>query len=263
MAQPTNPDTAHRCLNGTRCTNKLDGDPRQTEKPHTFCDSCLNRTRKRINQIPDQYTKLHHMIGDRHAGIEVQIHRPQPASTVPLNIHIDTLLGNIAHTITLAAEVLADEMHMDDPTDPTPKDPNKRPKAPPWAESPKMETHEQIRKCCRIVGPNVALLLDLVDIDTLEWLPGGTYYTQAVTTGVELIKQLDHLGSLAYFTLGQTRARTRRDLPCARCRATTVGRWAGSEWFNCETCGSQFPEDELRRQDKILLELIKRGLIGA
>jgi hypothetical protein len=31
--------------------------------------------------------------------------------------------------------------------------------------------------------------------------------------------------------------------------------------FDCTNCGSQFHEDELRRQDKILLELHKRGIL--
>jgi hypothetical protein len=258
----------HLCVAGNRCCNKVDGEPRETEKPRTFCAACLKRTISRVEQFPEQWASLRDMIGDRNAGIDVNIRRPKPDGSVPLNIHVDSLLGDIFTDLTTAAEVVAEKLNMSDPTEVRQKEPIE---VPPWAHSPKQEAAEQIARCVRIIAPNLHILAtatgvggredDDRDIDIMVWKLNGRWHMPATTTGVKLIKRLDHLGSLAYFTLGLTRARQQRSMPCTRCRAKTVGRWAGSEWWDCTSCGSQFPEDELRRQDKILLELIKRGVI--
>lgn len=263
---------AHLCASGKACKGTIVDDdghrkPRETQAPDDLCDACLNHTTQRVEQLPEQWIRLHAMIGERHAGVDVNIRRPKPSGTVPLNLHVDTLLGDILETVTTAAEVVADKMNMDDPTIPHQKDPVP---APPWASSPTQEPGEQVQRCCRIVAPNLHVLMSATGvggrdpddraIDVMTWAPNGLIHMSSTTTGIKIVKQLDHLGALAYFTLGMTRARTHRDLPCTRCRARTVGRWAGSEYFDCSTCGSQFPEDALRRQDKILLELHRRGL---
>jgi hypothetical protein len=262
--------TDHVCVNGKSCTDKTDGKPRETEDQHTLCPRCLNRSAQRIGDLPEQWVRLHQMIGDRHAGIDVNIRRPKPGGTVLLNIHVDTLLGAILEAVTMAAEVLADRMRMNDPKYPK-EDPENPVRFPAWATPPTLDEIEQVRKCCRILSPNLPKLVairgvggrDQYDpaIDVMFWVRSGAAHGVKCTTGVQMIQRLDHLSSLAYFTLGQTRARTRRDMPCTRCRAKTVGRWAGSDWYDCSSCGSQFPEDELRRQDKILIELHKRGLL--
>jgi hypothetical protein len=257
----------HLCVAGSKCANKVDGQPRETEHPDTLCPACLTRTTKRIEALPEQWVRLHHMIGERHAGVDVNIRRPKPGGTVPLNLHIDTLLGNILTDLTTAGEVVADKMNMADPTQPR----HDHLQAPPWADSPVQEPLEQVQRCVRIIAPNLNILIaakgvggrdeDDPAIDVMAWTPNGAFHMPSTTTGVLLVKSLDHLGSLAYFTLGLTRARIQRDMPCTRCRAKTVGRWAGSEFWDCGSCGSQFPEDEIRRQDRILLELYKRGLL--
>lgn len=260
---------SHQCVNGRRCTDKADGQPHPTEQPHALCPSCLKRSAKHIADLPKQWTDLHTMIGDRHAGIDVNIRRPKPGGTVLLNIHVDTLLGAILEATTGAAEVLADAMNMNDPT--APKEPAEPIKAPPWADAPKLDDIKQLRKASRIIVPNLNKLSAITGvggrdetdpaIDVMFWVRSGYAFGVKCTTGVQMIQRLDHLSSLAYFTLGQTRARTRRDMPCTRCRAKTVGRWAGSDYFNCETCGAEFEEDDIRRQDKILIELHKRGIL--
>lgn len=261
-----NPD--HLCVNASRCASKVDGHARETEKADTLCDACLSRSVGRVKQLPEQWVRLHHMIGDRHAGIDVNIRRPRPGGTVPLNLHVETLLGSILDAVTAAAEVVADRMEMDDPTEVRQRAPVT---VPPWADDPKQEPFEQVKRCVRIVAPNLDVLMaargvggresDDPNIDVMSWLPNGLVHMPSTTTGVELVKRLDHLGSLAYYTLGLTRARTCRDLPCTRCRAKSVGRWAGSDYYDCSSCGAHFEEDDMRRQDKILLELIKRGII--
>lgn len=242
---------AHQCVSGHRCVNKVDGKPRDTEKANTFCPSCLKRSAQRVTQLPEQWMRLHHMIGDRHAGVDVNIRRPKPGGNVPLNLHVYTLLGNIVTDMTTAAEVVADKMNMNNPEH--------------------TEPVKQVQACVRIVAPNLHILMtatgvggrddDDPNIDVMSWTPNGAVHMPSTTTGIDLVKRLDHLGSLAYFTLGLTRQRTQRDLPCTRCRSKTVGRWAGADHYDCSNCGSQFPEDELQRQDKILIELHRRGLL--
>jgi len=261
----------HMCLNGARCVDKVDGHARETEAADTFCGACFSRAGERVEQLPEQYVRLHAMIGDRHAGVDVNIKHAKPSSSVLLNLHVDTLLGSIVDAVTSAAEVLAEKMNMDDPTDPTPKDPQKRPKTPPWALSPQMDVGEQVLKCCRIIAPNLPLLARITGVGGREegdraidigfWNRAGTLHGTRCTTGVQMIQQLDHLASLAYFSLGQTRARVRRSIPCTRCRAQSVGRWAGEEWWSCDACGARFQEDDVRRQDRILWWLHERNML--
>jgi hypothetical protein len=258
----------HLCASGNGCVDKVDGHARETEKANTFCAACTKRSADRVRQFPEQWVQLLQMIGDRHAGVDVNIRRPKPGGTVPLNLHVDTLLGNILTALTTAGEVVAEKMNMDDPTEVRQKEPVQ---TPPWAHSPRQEPLEQIHRCVRIVAPNLNVLTsargvggredDDPNIDVMEWTPNGLFHMASTTTGITLVKRLNHLGSLAYFTLGLTRARNQRDLPCTRCRSKTVGRWAGADYFDCSHCGSQFPESELRRQDLILIELHKRGLL--
>jgi hypothetical protein len=265
------PKPEHVCMNENRCIDKVDGHARETARADTFCEACFSRASERVAQLPEQYVGLHNTIGDRHAGVDVNIKHAKPSSSVLLNLHIDTLLGSILDAVTSAAEVVAERMGMDDPTDPTPKDPAKQPKVPPWADSPKMEPEEQVKRCCRIIEPNLPLLAGITGVGGREpgdpaidvgfWNHAGTLHGTRCTTGVLMVQRMDYLSSLAHFTLGQTRARSERDVPCTRCRAKKVGRWAGSDYFDCASCGGRFEEDDVRRQDKILLELHRRGLI--
>ncbi|SDD59464.1 hypothetical protein SAMN04488581_2621 [Mycolicibacterium neoaurum] len=245
----------HRCASGKTCKASIVDDDgkrqaKETERPDDLCPACLNHTTHRIQELPEQWLRLHAMIGERHTGVDVNIRRPKPSGTVPLNLHVDTLLGGIVTELTTAAEVIADKTNMDNPAHTNPA--------------------KQVQACAHIVAPHITTLIhatgvggrdpDDKAIDVLTWAPNGLIHMPSTTTGLQIVKRLDHYGALAHYTLGMTRARTHRDLPCTRCRARTVGRWAGSDWFDCTTCGSQFPEDELRRQDKILLELHKRGM---
>jgi hypothetical protein len=246
----TAPIHDHYCLSARRCADIVDGHPRETAGPRAFCDGCVDRTTRRVARLPEQYLRLHHMLGERHTGIDAGIRRPRPGSMIPLNVHVDTLLGDILETSTLAAEVLADAMGMDNPDH--------------------HPAERQVAACAAIIAPNVTRLAyasgvggrpghDL-GIDVMTWV--GSVRAATTTTGAEIVIRLDGLASLAHFTLGLTRARSQRDLPCTRCAAKTVGRFAGSDDFDCTTCGSRFPEDDIRRQDRILLALAKKGLIA-
>jgi hypothetical protein len=265
------------CLNGARCIDKVDGHARETEAPDTFCDACFSRAEERVEKLPQQYVDLHAMIGDRHAGVDVNIKHAKPSSSVLLNLHVDTLLGNIVDAATTAAEVLAEKMDLKaankvDPWDPS-RIVSKEPiPLPPWADaSLERDPAEQVQACCRIIAPQLSVLAgitgvggrDLDDraIDVGFWNRAGTMHGLKCTTGVQLVQRLDYLSSLSHFTLGMTRARDRRPLPCNRCHAYKVGRWAGAEDYDCQGCGARFEEDDLRRQDRITLELHKRGLI--
>jgi hypothetical protein len=234
-------DTDHYCLSAHRCADTIDGHPRGTEAPNTFCDACLARTVKRVQGLPEQYIRLHHIIGERHAGIDAGIMRPKPGSVIPLNIHVDTLLGDIVFTIGQAAEILAEMMAMDNP--------EHHPEA------------KQVAACAKIIAPNIEKLLPLTGLDVMFWNRSGNMHGFTNACGVAIVLRLDHLATLAHFTLGLTRARYHRDLPCTRCSAKTIGRWAGSEDYDCERCGSRFIENDIRRQDKILVAQLERGVI--
>lgn len=249
------PTNTHTCVNGKNCRAAYTEDgqrhPRQTEQPNDLCTPCLKHTTQRIQQLPEQWLRLHAMIGDRHAGLDVNIRRPKPGGTVPLNLHVDTLLGDIVTQLTTAAEVIADKTNMDNPAHTSPA--------------------KQVQACVRIITPHLHTLIHVTGvggrtaddraIDVMTWTPDGLIRKESTTTGLRITKDLDRLGALAYFTLGMTRARDKRPLPCNRCHAYAVGRWAGSEYWDCGECGTQFAEDDLRRQDKILLVLHKRGII--
>lgn len=229
----------HECLNGRHCN--LGAQPNPTPAPNTLCEHCVNRTRRRITQLPWQYLQLHAMIGDRTPDMTPARHKPE--STVLLNTAIDTLLCTIHHHVTLAAEIVADQLHADNPC-------HHQPAA-------------HVHACCRLINPNLDKLLDLPELDVMEWDHDGTHFHVTTTTGPAICQRLDHLGAIAHYTLGQTRTRSYRDIPCARCGHTTVGRWTGSDTFDCETCGAQFPEHDIRHHDRILLERHRRGLLHA
>lgn len=234
----------HRCLNGVRCIDRVDGHARETNGPNAFCPMCLHRSTSMVERLPAQYLRLHHVIGDRHAGIDPGIRRAKPGSTIPLNVHVDTLLGQILDATTMAAEILAETMGMNNPEH--------------------YPAEAQVAACVAIIAPNVERLLAVRQADVMFWTRSGEGHGVTSTTGTRIVLGLDKLGARAHFALGMTRARSQRDLPCTRCKAKTVGRWAGSDDFDCSTCGSRFPEHGehgIRRQDKILLELVKRGLV--
>ena len=240
MPDPAPKPADHFCANSNRCTDTIDNHPRETEAPNTLCPKCLQQSRRHINELPTQWRQLRAMTGDKHAGIDVGIHQ-KPASTVPLNLHVDTLLGAILDTVTTAADILADKLGM------------RETNGDPWylPHTPNLDTHgriigylrrpphEQVQTGCRIIGPNIATLADIRGvggrpahdpvIDVMFWNKSGTLHGFRATTGLQLVCQLDKLADLAHFTLGQTRARTHRDIPCTRCHAKAIGRWAGSD----------------------------------
>jgi hypothetical protein len=248
-----------RCVSDRRCASRVNGKAREVAEENTFCDACFDRAADRIEALPEQYLRLHAMIGERQAGVDVNIKHGKPSSTVVLNLHVDTLMGNIVADVTSAAEVVAEKLAMrtDD--------------GDPW-EADRADKAEQVLACARILAPKLRLLAaakgvggredDDPGIDVMFWNRAGTWHGVKTTTGVEMVKRLDYLWSLANFTLGHTRARSRRPLPCNRCHAYKVGRWAGMDHYDCQGCGARFDEDDLRRQDKILLELTRRGLIN-
>jgi len=231
MTNPTN----HQCLNGRRC--QLGDTPATTEKPNTLCHPCTARARQHITRLPQQHAQLHAMIGDHDPTINAR--HTQPHACIPINLAVDTLIGRITHHTHLAAEIITDHLHCDPP--------------PP----------HDVTKCSALIGLHLPVLLAVTDIDVLVWNRAGTRRTLDTTTGVAIIQHLDHLSEMARYTLGQTRTRAYRDIPCARCTARTVGRWTGADAWDCETCGATFAETDIRRYDRILLERHRRGLLHA
>lgn len=216
-----------------RCCAKRNKEPAHTQQANTLCDACMSRAQHAIANLPTQHAQLHTLIGEQRAGINLAIRHVKPSSVVPLNMHVDTLRANIEHTTICAAEIIADNINSNNPTD--------------------------VYTACVLIVHNLSKLSAISSIDVMRWLPAGTYYYVSTSSGHELIQQLEHLAASAAHTLGQTRERTKRDLPCARCGQHKVGRWAGSDHFDCTACGARFIEDDIRRQDRILVELAKRG----
>jgi hypothetical protein len=236
MTNPLN----HACLNYRRCQP---GDqPRTTQTPNTLCDPCTLRATRHIANLPAQHLRLRAMLTD-HTPTTNNPRRAAPDSTVLINTAVDALLGAIHHHATMAAEIVADALNTADP----------------YRHDPTAHVHA----CCALTAPNVPLLLGRGVVDIMAWNRAGTHRYVTTTTGTEIIQHLDYLGAVAHYTLGYTRARSYRDLPCARCHHRTVGRWAGADTFDCETCGTQFPEADIRRHDRILLERHRRGLLHA
>jgi hypothetical protein len=229
----------HACLNAQHCQP---GDkPRTTDAPNTLCPPCLSRARRRTADLPPQHLALHARIGEHLANPNPR--HTQPESGVLINTTIDTLLTNIEHTTTLAAEIIADLLHTTNPYH--------------------HDATAHVAACCQLTAPNLHKLQPLHAIDVMEFGAGRHHHTITTITGVTIIQRLDRLAALAHYTLGYTRTRHYRDLPCARCGANTVGRWTGADCYDCQTCGTQWPEATIRNHDRILLERHKRGLLNA
>lgn len=261
------------CVNREHCADRIDDHAREVPAPNTLCGRCIQAATDLTEQLPDQWGQLHAMLGERHAGIDVGIRKPKPSGTVNLNLHVDALLGNILEAVTAAAEVLADKLAMTDstghPLDVTRilhRDDNGK-----LIGSSARPPHAQVATCAGIVAPNIHTLMlirgvggrDPLDraIDVMFWNRAGNLHGVRCTTGTQMIQHLTRLASIAHHTLGQTRARFSRDVACARCGARAVGRWAGSDHFDCTACGARFPEDDIRRQDRILIQRAKLGLL--
>ena len=124
-----------------------------------------------------------------------------------------------------------------------------------WPDPPGSSLPSQ----AELIANHIHPLADLDPWPTLWWNRNGTRRHILDLDGTTLIERLDRLHGLATIALGGTRARTHRDLPCPRCHTRTVGRWAGSDWFDCTTCGRRVLEDDLRRDDRILVKLWQTG----
>lgn len=220
------------CLNGSYCAATVDGHAREVGAPGQFCPDCLDRAAQRIHQIPEYYCRLAEARRERSHTL-TDICRVKPSSVVLLNVHIDTLMGEITHTVQLAAEIIADQLGCDDP--------------------------DSFTAATELIAGQLPLLCDQRELDVVLWVPTGTARYVATVGGTDIVYALDQLVPRAYRALGLSLARIRRDMPCTRCGSKTVGRWAGSDQFDCTTCGSRFNENDLRRQDLILLALHKRG----
>jgi hypothetical protein len=264
----TDTAAARFCVNDRRCTNGFDNHGDEVKTNNTLCLRCLRRSRKNIEKFPEQWGYLQAIIGEKNAaGIDVGI-RQKPSGSVLLNVSVEALLGRITDTLTIAAEVIADRLAMENPDHP-----DRTAQILAWRPTRHAApAATQIQTCAWIVAPHLEALMCISGvggrepqdpaIDVMFWNTAGSLHGVKCTTGLQLIAELDHLSGIAHFTLGQTRARYQRDIPCSRCHAKTVGRWAGSEHFDCTACGSRFPENDIRRQDRILLELHRRGVLS-
>ena len=224
----------NRCRAGNRCADlaTITHQPAEVGADGDYCLACLQRAQGRIRALPAQYAHLQlllHITG--HTAPEARHVAPGPA--VLLNLHVEALGRDIGYMLALVGEIVADLVHLDDPAD--------------------------LGSCADLVADGVHHLAELPPWPVLLWARSGTWRRLAELAGVQLIETLDRLHQVASITLGTTRARTRRDLPCARCRAKTVGRWAGSDYYDCTSCGARWHENDIRRQDRILIELHRRG----
>jgi DNA-directed RNA polymerase subunit RPC12/RpoP len=228
------------CRSGIRCADQIDGHPRETG-PDEYCTLCLHRITRRIEAMPEQYLRLHAILGERHAGLDAGIRRAKPSASVPLNLHVDTLLSDIVYGTTMAAEIICDRWGL-------------------HAYPHHRNAMVQVGECCAVITLNIDRLVALGGIDIMFWTRSGCATGVSATTGTAILGHLDRLSSYAHHALGLALARIKREFPCARCGSDQVGRWAGKDEFDCLHCGSRFSENDIDRQGKILVALVRRGI---
>lgn len=233
----------HLCRNGIRCADQIDGHARDTDGPDRYCALCLSRLTARVERMPEQYLRLHAIIGERHAGIDAGIRHAKPSASIPLNLHVHTLLTDMVDVTTMAAEIICDRWGL---------------RAYPHHRNPAV----QVAECAAVIALNIDALVDLGPIDVMFWTRSGWATGVGVITGTAMLARLDRIASHAHHALGLSLARITREFPCARCGSEEVGRWAGKDEFDCLNCGSRFSENDINRQGKILVALVQRGWKG-
>ncbi|BDB62372.1 hypothetical protein [Rhodococcus sp. RDE2] len=232
----TDPTPTHACRAGGFCRGRTRAPetgqwiPALTIRPDFLCEGCIRAVTAATAALWQDYLALYRAFGDTSiTGPATGPRATSPTPAVPVNVHTDALMGEIADTAHRCATVIAERLALD-------TDPDER----------------AVGHNLDLIEKNIEVLLMVPEHDAMVWLPGGEQWESTTQDGVSLALRLVDLHRRASSTLGVTRGRDRMPLPCPRCEESQLGRWHGSELIDCLACGCLWTEFDYRRMTTIL-----------
>ncbi|UVT24959.1 hypothetical protein NXT08_22420 [Rhodococcus pyridinivorans] len=227
--------TGHACRANDTCRNRVrDYETGNwlsalTIRPRFLCQGCIGAVTAASAALWEDYLALHRAFEDTSiTGPTSGRPAASPTPPVPVNVHTDALMGEIADTAHRCAVVIAERLGLADP-------------------------HERhVGHNLDLIENNIAILLDVPEHDAMGWLRGGEQWAAIRQDGVSLALGLVDLHRRASATLGVSRGRDRMPLPCPRCEESQLGRWHGAELIDCLACGAAWTEFDYRRMTTIL-----------
>lgn len=208
--------------------------PAATTVSDTLCESCIRHVEAAVRELWGDYMALSRMIGEKPNTTRSEGGKAAPASQVPINVHVDALMGDIVQTVDRCAEQVADAMRIPNPEQ-------------------KLRT-ALLAAGLAIIEPNIAVLAQVGKFDAVEWEPGGEKFDVIELNGPTLCLQLADLHRRARSQAGETRGRDKMPVPCPRCEYTALGRWHGAESVDCARCGSVWSDEDYKRLTMVLAD---------
>lgn len=225
--------TDHTCRSGPRCSDRRrDADgalaAATTDLPNTLCPNCIRTVTHDIADLWTDYLALGRLFADPTLRAPTRSDvRSTPTPPIPLDVHADALMREIAHEVHRAAECITDRWHCD----------------PPGPDS--------LGRCIDLVEANVDVLLAVPVHDAVDYLAGETW-TLVTLDGPTIALRLRDLHRRARLTVAVDLGRDRLPLPCPICEESTVGRWHGSPDVDCRSCGRIWSDLEYRQMTELL-----------
>lgn len=226
--------TDHTCRSGSHCSARhrnTEGAlvPAITLHPNTLCPSCIRRVPPAVSALWSDYLALDRMAGDPtlRAPARSGVHST-PTPPVPVDVHADALMCEIAEEAHRCAECIADQLHMTAPA------------------------ASSVGLCLDLIEANVDVLLTVPAHDSMAWNRAGDDYVETTFDGPALAVRLVELHRRARLAVAVDVGRERMPLPCPLCEESTVGRWHGETDIDCRSCGKVWPPEEYRQMTQIL-----------
>ncbi len=224
----------HTCRSGSHCSARrrnTDGVfvPEITLHPNTLCLSCVRRVQPAVSGLWSDYLALDRMASDPtlRAPIRSDVHST-PVPPVPVDVHADALMCEIAEEAHRSAECIADQLHMTTPP------------------------ATSVGLCLDLIESNVDVLLNVPAHDSMVWNRMGDDYTEATFDGPALAVRLVELHRRARLAIAVDVGRERMPLPCPLCEGSTVGRSHGEIDIDCRSCGKRWTPEEYQQMTQIL-----------
>lgn len=225
-----------RCAASERCADY----DRQAELPALaaadarLCEPCLRLAARDVRALVWDYRDLAQRIA---AGGGAASTRSAPGPRIPIDLGVDALQRDIAHTLTVWEPPVREAAGLSPETT--------RGVRPGWA----------VATAVAVIAPRVALMSTL----PASWcFQEGPEAPPALWDGLGGLEALRGLHWRARYALGVTRLVQRLPGECSACGLEALRRADGSDTVHCAGCGRRWTYDDYRRYVGLML-----GALGA
>jgi hypothetical protein len=227
----------YRCYRAERCRDaERTGDDLIGARIHTETGLCLRCTgiiEQAITDLPRDYLDLELALpaGDTQLAEPVTGSKDPP---VPLRVPLAALAAEIVALVTAWAEPVADRLRID------------------W-DTQAMQRHARpgwvLQRGCRILAPNLPVLLNLRQVEITTWADDGRYWHCDPADGIDGACDMLTAHQRVRAALGRTHLVHRLGVACPSvdCESLALVRHNGADEVICESCGRWWPHDQWRR----------------